>query len=129
MADSPINLHQLADMVGDQLLTVLNKVDFDIDYDTADQVMDIYTDEWTLHIELDPKPVAWFAVDSEPDDPQQFATLRQSVLGKGVEDALARADEQLNGLIRASLINSGDLFSISLATAMKARAELMRNLG
>lgn len=80
--------------------------------------VDVLGDEWTVHLEGWPeRPVAFLAIDDEPDDPKKLAKVRARAIPPAVEAALAEIDGRLDGGLRAALVASGDPLSIDLAAA------------
>ncbi len=81
--------------------------------------VDVIGEEWTVHLEGWPDgPIAFLAIDDEPDDPKKLATLRVRAITPAVEEALVEIDGRLDGGLRAALVASGDPLSIDLAAAL-----------
>jgi hypothetical protein len=77
------------------------------------------TDEWTLHVEAGPPPVAWLALDTEPETADKVRAMRRMTMSASVDRALARADARLGGGLAAALADSQDLLSLDLLAALK----------
>jgi hypothetical protein len=93
-----------------------------IDADLLDVVVDAagaveaIGEEWTLHLEGWPeRPLAWLALDDEPDDPAEVAAALQEAINGETVAALAAADARLGGALARALGASGDPLSRTLA--------------
>ena len=94
--------------------------EFDITVNDETGAIECATDDWTLLIEGVPEsPVAWMAIEDEPEDPDQYPRARRAVLRSVEEQALRRVDAALEGLLSRALEASDDPFSQHLATALR----------
>ena len=94
--------------------------EFDITVDDQTGAIECATDDWTLLIEGVPEtPMAWLAIDDEPDDPYQFPRARRAVMSSAEEQALRRADAALDGLLGRALAASEDPFSQHMAAVLR----------
>ena len=85
--------------------------------------VDLAGEEWTLRVEGWPeRPVAWLALDDEPEAPAERRSAREAAMGGASEAALAALDARLDGALSAALAASGDPLSLDLAEAIRARA-------
>ncbi len=91
-----------------------------------DDGIDVIGEEWTFHAEGWPGPaIAWLALDDEPDE-ENDRSIREAceaALPPEAFAALAAADQQLNGALRASLVATLDPVSRDLARAITAMIE------
>ncbi|GIW03467.1 MAG: hypothetical protein KatS3mg059_0087 [Thermomicrobiales bacterium] len=113
-----MDLNAVAEQIRTALGMVLDQEDFDVVVEDG-RVLDVATDEWTIHIEDWPDGIGWFALDDEPDDPSEYARARRAVMSEAVERALAEVDRELGGAITRSLDSSGDPFSQDFAAALR----------
>lgn len=93
--------------------------EFDITIDDETGAIECATDDWTLLIEGVPgSPMAWLAIENEPDDPDQYPRARRAVMRSAEEQALRRVDVALEGLLTRALEASADPFSQHVAEAL-----------
>ena len=85
-------------------------------------VVEVAGEEWTLRLEGWPdRPVAWLALDDEPDAVEERRAAREAAIGDAFEAVLARVDRRLGGALAAALAASGDPLSLDLAAALVDR--------
>lgn len=113
-----MDLNTVAEQIRMALGAVLGQEEFDVVVEDG-RVLDVATDEWTIHIEDWPDGSGWFAIDDEPDDPSEYARARRAVMSEAVERALAEVDRELGGAITRCLDASGDPFSQDFAAALR----------
>lgn len=95
--------------------------EFDIRINDDTGAIECATDDWTLLIEGVPEsPVAWMAIEDEPEEPEQYPRARRAVLRSVEEQALRRVDRTLDGLLTRALEASGDPFSQHLSSVLRA---------
>lgn len=83
--------------------------------------LDVSGDDWTLHLEGWPdQPLAWLALDDEPEETMDRRSELRRALGADVLAALAAADTQLSGRLGEALRAGADPLSIDLADALAA---------
>ncbi len=93
--------------------------EFDITIDDETGAIECATDDWTLLIEGVPEtPVAWMAIENEPEEPEQYPRARRAVIRSVEEQALRRVDTTLAGMLTQALEASGDPFSQHVAAAL-----------
>ncbi len=91
----------------------------DIESGTEPGVVEVAAEAWTLHLEgWSDRPLAWLAIDEEPDDAGKLGAARSAAMGSEALAALTRADAKLNGGIRDALAASDDPLSLDLAAAL-----------
>lgn len=78
----------------------------------------IAADEWSLRLESRPTPMAWLALDDEPEDIAACGKAIQDVLGDAGMQALVHADVATAGNVQELLRSSGDGLSLELAAMM-----------
>ena len=94
--------------------------EFDLTVNDETGAIECATDDWTLLIEGVPEsPMAWMAIENEPEEPEQYPRARRAVLRSVEEQALRRVDATLDGLLIRALQASGDPFSQHLASALQ----------
>lgn len=107
-----------------EMLIDCDPADFDLGVDDETGAIELSTDEWTLQIEnISKTPVAWFAIDNEPETPDEYAMARHAVVRSVEEAALKRANNALDRLIAHALEASGDAFSHHIAQTLGGIAE------
>jgi hypothetical protein len=108
----------MAEAIAAELNEVLDADAFDVITGEAGPFADIATDTWTLRIEGSPVTTAWLSIDDEPEDQERRSAARRSAMPPSIEQALARADQRLEGALREALSASGDPLSLDLAAAI-----------
>ena len=97
----------------------LKPVEFDLNIDDETGEVQLITDAWTISIEsLPDAPIAWVAIDAEPDHPSEYDHALQDAFRPHELAALRRADESLNGLLTRALRSSADPFSHHFAATL-----------
>lgn len=91
----------------------------DIEIGPGPGEVEVVAETWTLHLEGWPdRPLAWLALDEEPEDTKELRAARIAAMGSEAMRALIQADAQVNGGIRTALIASDDPLSMDLASAL-----------
>src|SRR5215207_5051802 len=104
------------------MASVHSAADFDVVLSDAGAELDVMTDEWTLHVEVGSPPVVWLALDVDPETVEEARAARQAVMRTAVDQALARADEDLGGALADALADSHDVLSLDLLAALKTHS-------
>lgn len=112
-----MEIERIISVVRTHLLTVMHEEDFDL-APGNDDLLDISTDHWTIHLE---NGSGFLAIDEEPADSAAFATSRHAVMSEKVELALAAADRELGGTLSAALAASGDPFTLDFVATLSGR--------
>jgi hypothetical protein len=90
----------------------LRASDFDLEPNDEAGAVEVTTDDWTLTFEGFPEtPVAYIAVDSEPDEPAEYERAVHDAIRPAEMRALRAANTASGGAIAAALAASGDPFS------------------
>jgi hypothetical protein len=119
MADGEISMGQLAEIVRDAMAALIESGDVDVVRSDDGQEIDVFGDEWTVHLEGWPsRPAAFAAIDDEPDDPAAIPAIRAAVIDGSVHAALLDLDRRLDGALKAALVATGDPLSIDLGMAL-----------
>jgi hypothetical protein len=93
----------------------------EIALDAAAGELDVFGDEWTLHLEGWPtRPVAWLALDEEPDDPADLAAALDAALDDESIAVLAAVEVSLGRALTAALCAAQDPLSTALADRLMA---------
>ena len=93
----------------------------EIAVDAAAGEVEAIAEEWTLHLEGWPdRPVAWLALDDEPDDPAAVPLILLTILDRPALKALAAADVRLGGALVDALRTAHDPLSAELAEHLAA---------
>ncbi len=108
----------MAEAIAAELNGILDADAFDVIIGEAGPFADIATDTWTLRIEGSPVTAAWLSIDDEPEDTERRRAARAAAMPPSTDQALAKADQQLNGALLAALVASGDPLSLDLAGAI-----------
>jgi hypothetical protein len=83
--------------------------------------LDVFGEEWTLHLEGWPtRPLAWLALDDEPDDPADLSVALATALDAEAVAVLAEVDVSLSRALSAALRASHDPLSAALADRLVA---------
>jgi len=97
----------------------LKSGEVDIADDAATAEVDVFADDWTLHLEGWPLTTAWFVLDDDPVSPAEQRAARAAALSRGGLAALHDADARLDGALTAALAESGDALSVTLASLLR----------
>lgn len=97
----------------------LKSGEVDIADDAAADEVDVFADDWTLHLEGWPLTTAWFALDDDPVSPAEQRAALAAALSRGGLAALRDADARLDGALTATLAESGDTLSMTLAATLR----------
>ena len=98
-------------------LVEADEVDIEVDPEAGG--VEVAAEAWTLHLEGWPdRPLAWLAIDEEPEDAGQLGEARHAAMSSEALAALRRGDATLNGGIKAALAASDDPLSLDLAAAL-----------
>lgn len=101
----------------------LRPVEFDLTVDDETGDIELATDDWTLSIGGVPvAPIAWVAIDAEPESAHEYEKARQDAFRSVEIAALRRADLALDGLLNRALIASDDPFSMYMAGILAAES-------
>lgn len=93
----------------------------DVELDAESGELEVVGEEWTLHLEGWPQqPLAWLALDDEPDDPAEIPAALLAVLDPKTLASLARADGRLGGDLVAALRAAHDPLADELADTLEA---------
>lgn len=103
--------------VSGALKPVLGEGEFETVPDGRERVLEVSTDDWTMHIEWE-RGIAWLAIDDEPNDPAEFEQARRSVMSEAVVQAWGLVNIELSGFLADALTRSHDAFSIAFARAI-----------
>ena len=121
-----MNDHEIADVVmvlRREMLVDCADDEFDVSVDDETGAIELATDDWTLQLEGVPEhPIAWFAIDNEPDSAADYPAARYDALRSVEEAALRRANVVLDDLLALALEASGDQFSGHVAGALRGEA-------
>ena len=118
MSNVGMNLEDIVNVLEIALQSVLSEDDVDIVPDEDAQTLDISTDDWTVHLELAPKPLAWLAIDDEPNSAAGYEAARKAKMSVEVEAAFAQANARLEGMLASLLRDSHDPFSRHFASVL-----------
>ncbi len=102
----------LATMIEQALLTVLDVEDFESTPGFEGTGVDVSGDDWTWHIE---EELAYLALDDEPDDPAAYETAIEKNLTEPVLAALRDIDPATLIVLSNLLAASGDPISLAFA--------------
>ncbi len=97
----------------------LSSGEVDLAENAASGEVDLFADDWTLHLEDWPLTTAWFALDDDPTSPAEQRAALTAALSRGGLTALRAADDRLGGTLSTALDASGDPLSIALATLLR----------
>lgn len=123
MVGGEISMGRLAAIVREALADLIDSGDIDVVLSDDGQEIDVFGDEWTVHLEGWPSsPSAFAAIDDEPDDPADIPAARAGIFDGPVHAALQDLDRRLDGTLRTALVASGDPLSMDLATALERSA-------
>jgi hypothetical protein len=102
-----------------ELLARLKPIEFDLKADDATGEIELATDGWTLAISaVSVNPVAWVAIDAEPDSPHEYDKAIKDAFRPHELDALRGIDRALEGLLARALVASQDPFSAHIARTL-----------
>lgn len=94
--------------------------EFNISVNDETGAIECATDDWTLLIEGVPEtPMAWMAIDEEPEDEAGFLRARRGAINPAEEAALRQVDQTLEGLLTQALAASDDPFSQHIAASLR----------
>jgi choline dehydrogenase-like flavoprotein len=97
---------------------------FELSLNASAGELDVVGDEWTLHFEgLPTQPLAWLAVDDEPDDPAEFPAVIHAYLDDETLAMLGAVDHSLGQVISAAMKASRDPLSLALADRLQTMDE------
>ena len=115
------NLAGVAEVLEDALAALVGAGTLDVELDADAGELEVVADEWTLHLEGWPQqPLAWLALDDEPDDPGQIPAALLAVFDPKTLKALAVADWRLGGDLVAALRAAHDPLADELADTLDA---------
>ncbi len=121
MADDGISMDRLEEIVQEAMAELIELGDVDLVRSEDGLELDLFGDEWTVHLERWPTyPAAFAAIDDEPDDPVAIPASRAGIFDAPIHAALQDLDRMLDGALGVALTASGDPLSIDLATALGA---------
>jgi len=106
----------LATMIEQALLTVLDVEDFESTPGFEGTGVDVSGDDWTWHIE---EELAYLALDDEPDDPAAYETAIEKNLTEPVLAALRDIDPATLIVLSNLLAASGDPISLAFAGLLR----------
>jgi hypothetical protein len=115
-------MDRLEEIVREAMAELIEQGDVDLVRSEDGLELDLFGDEWTVHLEGWPdNPAAFAAIDDEPDDPAALPAARAGIIDAPIHAALRDLDRMLDGALQAALTASGDPLSIDLAAALAAR--------
>ncbi len=121
MVDNGISMDRLVGIVREAMADLSEQGDVDVVRSDDGLEIDLFGDEWTIHLEGWPgSPAAFAAIDDEPDDPASIPAARAAIIDAPIHAALKDLDQMMNGALRTALTASGDPLSIDLAAALGA---------
>ena len=89
--------------------------------DASGGELEVLGEEWTLHLEGWPgRPLAWLALDDEPDDPAELTVALNAALDEESIAAFVAVDAALGRTLSAALRASHDPLSTALADRTSA---------
>ncbi len=94
------------------------EADGEVDLEVAEDGLeiDVIGEEWTLHLEGWPeRPLAFLALDDEPDEARAMRAARRRVMPDAVVTALGEIERRLDGELGAALRGTDDALSSDLA--------------
>src|SRR6185312_3256297 len=116
-----MDLRTISEAIESALSDTLAEDDFNVTVDQDGGEATIEADEWTLQLaSVEGALTAFLAIDEEPESEASYPAAVRTALGKGVEDALLDADQELAGALSTALIASGDPFSTAFAGVLRA---------
>lgn len=98
----------------------LKSGEVDLSEDVTAGEVDIFADDWTLHLEGWPLTTAWFALDDDVVSPVEQRAALSAALSRGGLAALRDADARLAGALTDALASSDDSLSATLAAMLRA---------
>jgi hypothetical protein len=118
-----MDLRTISEAIETALSDALAEEDFNVTVDQDGGEATIEADEWTLQLaSVEGALTAFLAIDDEPESEDSYPAAIRAALGKGVEDAMVEADQDLAGALATALIASGDPFSTAFAAMLRAAA-------
>jgi len=115
------NLAGVATIVEESLAALIAADAVEVALDAATGELEAIAEDWTLHLEGWPdRPLAWLALDDEPDDTAQIPIAVVAAFDAATLAALAAVDERLGGALVAALRAAHDPLSDELADALEA---------
>ena len=119
MAGDEISMNRLEEVAREVTADLSAQGDVDVVRSDDGLELDLFGDEWTVHLEGWPgSPAAFAAIDDEPDDPAAIPAARAGIIDAPIHAALQNLDRRLDGALRAALTASGDPLSFDLAAAL-----------
>jgi len=121
MEDDGISMDRLMETVLAAMADLIEAGDVDVVHSEDGLEIDLFGDEWTVHLEGWPEnPTAFAAIDDEPDDPAAIPVIRAAIIDAPIHADLQDLDRRLAGTLRTALAASGDPLSVDLATVLGA---------
>ena len=115
------NLAGVAAILEETLGTLVAAGALGVELDAEAGELEAVAEEWTLHLEGWPlQPLAWLALDDEPDDPAEIPAALLAVLDPKILGSLARADGRLGGDLVAAFRAAHDPLADELAHTLEA---------
>ena len=112
-------LPDIVSTIREAMLARMKPIEFDIVASDEPGAIELITDAWTLAIENGPdNPVAWIAIDAEPDTSHEYEKARHDAFRPNEIDALREIDRALNGFLSRALTASQDPFSAHIAAVL-----------
>ena len=120
-ADPSPGLSPLLAVLRGAFAAALTSGEVDLAEDASSGEVDIFADDWTLHLEGWPLTAAWFALDDDPTSPVEQRAALTAALSRGGLAAFREVDDRLGGALSTTLAASGDPLSIALSTLLRER--------
>ena len=121
MPEPPAALSPLLAALREAFAAALSSGEVDLAEDAASGEVDLFADDWTLHLEGWPLTAAWFALDDDPASPVEQRAALTAALSRGGLAAFREADARLGSALSTALAASDDPLSIALATLLRER--------
>ena len=119
MANDEVSMDLLVGIVREAMVDLIEAGDLDVVRSDDGLEIDVFGDEWTIHLEGWPgSPSAFAAIDDEPEDPAAMSAALAAIIDAPIQAALLDLDRRLGRALRTALAASGDPLSIDLATAL-----------
>jgi hypothetical protein len=110
--------HPLHEALSQAFASQLERGDVDLVNMPDARVVEIQSDEWTLHLQGWPVTLAFLALDDEPTTLEDRQAALDAALDAEHIAALRHANRLLDNAIAAALDDSGDELSATLARAI-----------